>query len=282
MKRFAILGHPVSHSLSPLMHSTAFQALGLDYTYEAIDVEPEDLKETLGRLREEGYAGLNVTLPHKQEMIKHLDELEKDAEIIGAVNTVVIEQGKMVGLNTDMTGFSEWLLPHQSRLEGAAVLLLGAGGSARAVLAALMLRNKPAQVTVLNRTLENAEQLVASFRDLQPSIRLSAESLFDDTVQQFVGEASVIINTTSVGMKPYADASPLEEVAFDKKQMVMDLIYVPPETKLIETAAKAGATALSGVEMFLNQGAASFRRWTGKTMPLDLVRKAVLEKLQGD
>jgi len=279
MKHFAIIGHPVAHSLSPLMHNTAFEALGLDCRYEAIDVEADDLQETVSGLKERAIDGFNVTLPHKQQIMPLLNDIEEEAQVIGAVNMVVRRNDGFVGLNTDLMGFSQSVAPFKSRIENANVLLLGAGGVARAALYGLLQSNQPARVLVLNRSLEHAEELVAVFSAVHPETTLSSESLFDDNLQKTVDEADVIINATSVGMKPYPDASPLEDVKFRKKHLIMDLVYTPRETKLLKTAADAGATTLSGLEMFLHQGAAAFHLWTGQSMPLDIVRKVVQENL---
>jgi len=281
MKHFAIIGHPIAHSLSPLMHNTAFEALGLDCRYEAIDVEKDDLGETVSVLKERAIDGFNVTLPHKQEIMPLLDDIEEDAQIIGAVNTVLRRNDKLVGLNTDLTGFTESLTPFNSRLQNASVLLLGAGGAARAVLYGLLRFHQASRILILNRSLEHAEELAAAFSGIRAETPLSGESLFDDNLQKTIDEADVIINTTSVGMKPYPDASPLEEVKFKKTHFIMDLVYTPVETKLMKAASDSEATTLSGLEMFLHQGAAAFYRWTGQSMPFDAVKKAVLKNLTG-
>lgn len=280
MNLYAIIGHPVAHSLSPLMHNTAFELLGLQCRYEAIDSEPEDLRETVATLREKGYSGFNITLPHKEAIRSHLDEVDKDAQIIGAVNTVVRRDNKLVGINTDTRGFLRSLEPFRTRITGSRVLLLGAGGAARAVLCALLQHHQPARVVILNRSLERAEQLALDFGNLQPLVPLSAESLFDDNLQGTVAQAEVVINTTPVGMIPYTHSSPLEETKFSKNQLCMDLIYVPLETKLLKRAQEAGATTVGGLDMFMHQGAESFRLWTGQDLPEEPVRETILQKLK--
>lgn len=281
MKQFAIIGHPVAHSLSPLMHNTAFEALGMDCRYEAIDVEPDDLEGAILDLRKRGFSGFNVTLPHKQSVMKLLDETEPEAEAIGAVNTVVRTNDKLIGLNTDLLGFLESISPFRSRIEGAKVLILGAGGAGRAVLYGLLRHQQPASVTILNRSLEKAEEVAAAFTTVRPETKLTSESLFVDNLQKTIDEADVIINTTSVGMKPYSNASPLEDAKFKKSQFIMDCVYVPIETKLIRMALGSKATALGGLDFLLHQGAASFQRWTGQAMPFEAVKNAVLKNLEG-
>ena len=279
MKQFAIIGHPVAHTLSPVMHAAAFEALSLDCSYEAIDVEADELAATIEDLRAKPIAGFNVTLPHKETLLPLLDELDPEVHQIGAVNTVVERDGKLVGYNTDVAGFLRCAAPARSRIEGGHVALLGAGGAARAVLYGLLHHLKPAKVTIFNRTLDRSEQLAQEFSSISSETRILTESLFDDNLQKNIKQVSAIINTTSVGMRPYADASPLEDVHIGKEQAVIDLVYAPLETKLLKSASKAGAMAIGGVEMLLHQGAASFALWTGKEMPLDQVRKKVLERL---
>ena len=262
------------------MHSTAFEALGLDCTYEAIDVEPDDLVAQVGHLRTRGISGFNVTLPHKESILPLLDKLDPAAKEIGAANTVVAGDGTLVGYNTDVVGFLRSVEPIRQRIEKGHVALLGAGGAARGVLYGLMKNLKPPTVTIFNRTLERSERLAQEFGSLGKETRVLAESLFDDALRKNIREADVIINATSVGMEPFRDASPLEEVEIGKKQTVVDLIYAPLETKLIKTARDAGATVISGFEMLLQQGAAAFSLWTGKEMPLDNVRAKLLERLR--
>ena len=280
MKQFAIIGHPIAHTLSPVMHSTAFEALGLDCTYEAIDVEGDDLSPKVDELRKRGISGFNVTLPHKESILPLLDRLDSAAKEIGAVNTVVADGEALTGFNTDVVGFLRCVEPIRSRIEQGHVALLGAGGAARAVLHGLIRTLKPPTVTVFNRTLERSERLIQEFGSLGQDTRLLIESLFDDALQKNMKEVDVIINATSVGMEPYSDASPLEDIDIGKKQVVLDLIYAPLETRLLKTARDAGATAISGFEMLLHQGAAAFSLWTGKEMPLDNVRAKLLEHLK--
>ncbi len=281
MRQFAIIGHPVAHSLSPLMHNTAFEAMGLDCRYEAIDVEPDDLAGAILDLRKREFSGFNVTLPHKQAVIKLLDEVEPEAEAIGAVNTIARTGDRLKGLNTDLLGFLESLSPFKSRIEGAKILILGAGGAARAVLYGLLRHHQPASVTVLNRSLEKAEEAAGAFVNVRPETRISSESLFVENLQKTIDDADVIINTTSVGMKPYSNASPLEDAKFKKTQFVMDCVYVPIETKLMKMALNSGATVLGGLDLLLHQGSASFRLWTGQAMPFDTVKNAVVQNLKG-
>ncbi len=273
MKRYAIIGHPVSHALSPYLHTAAFKALGLDCSYEAVDTSPEDLATTIHKLRDEGIAGFNVTVPHKEAIIPLIDSLDDAARGVGAVNTVTITAGKLAGTNTDVYGFIKLAEPLAPAIAGKHVAVLGAGGAARAVLYALTSEFRPERITLFNRTLDRAERLASEFTT--EKILITPESLFQEDLKKLFGEVSVIINTTSVGMKPYTDATPLDEVKFGKGQAVIDLIYTPPETALLKAAREAGATGVNGLEMLLYQAARAFGIWTGKEMPMDAVKKAV-------
>lgn len=266
MQRYAIIGHPVSHSNSPKLHTAAFKAAGIDGVYEAIDVEPADLKERIAELKRSGYGGLNVTIPHKEAVLELLDSVDGDAKAMGAVNTVVNKDGELWGFNTDAAGFGALCAPFKASVDGGIVAVLGAGGAARAVLHVLSSRFAPKQILLLNRTTERAERLAAAFS--ASPVPVIPESLFQDGLQDVLDRCSAIVNTTSVGMKPYTDASPLEDVKFRKDQVVLDLIYTPAETALLKAAGEAGAEVAGGLEMFLQQAAESFRLWTGKDVDM--------------
>jgi len=269
MQRYAIIGHPVSHSDSPRLHNAAFAAANLDCRYEAIDIDPADLREGMASLKSSGMAGFNVTIPHKEAIVPLLDRVDDAVRAVGAVNTVVHRDGILAGHNTDIQGFRALIAPFEKALNGRVVGVLGAGGASRAVLHVLTTSFAPSRIVVLNRTTERAEQVSAAFSS--PAVPVVPESLFQDDLQELVGNFAVIINTTSVGMKPYTDASPLEDVAFRKDQIVVDLIYTPAETALLKAAREAGATIAGGLEMFLQQAAESFRLWTGKEVDMKKV-----------
>ncbi|GJQ20502.1 MAG: shikimate dehydrogenase (NADP(+)) [Bacteroidia bacterium] len=262
MQRYAIIGHPVSHSVSPKLHNAAFAAVGLDCHYEAIDIDPADLGDGIASLRSSGIAGFNVTIPHKKGILPLLDRIDDAARAVGAVNTVVHRDGVLTGYNTDIHGFRALIAPFEKAVNGGTVGILGAGGASRAVLHVLTTSFTPRRIVVLNRTTERAEEIAGEFSS--SPVPIVPESLFQDELQELVSGLGVIINTTSVGMKPYTDASPLEQIDFRRDQIVADLIYTPAETALLKAAKEAGATAVGGLEMFLQQAAESFRLWTGK------------------
>ena len=276
MKRYAIIGHPVSHALSPHLHTAAFNALSLDCSYEAIETNPEDLPSTIQKFRDEKIAGFNVTVPHKEAVIPLIDSVDAVARAVGAVNTVTNTNGKFAGTNTDVHGFIKLTEPFDEAIAGKQVAVLGAGGAARAVLYALATTLKPARITLFNRTLDRAERLALEFTT--EKVLISPESLFQEDLQKLFESFSVIINTTSVGMKPYVDATPLDEVKFGKDQVVIDLIYTPAETALLKAARKAEAKGVNGLEMLLHQAAKAFWIWTNREMPMDIVREVLSAK----
>lgn len=269
MQRYGIIGHPVSHSDSPKLHNAAFAAAGLDCRYEAIDIDPAELVDGIASLRSSGIAGFNVTIPHKEAILPLLDRVDDAARAVGAVNTVIHRDRVLTGYNTDIHGFRALIAPFEKPVNSGNVGILGAGGASRAVLHVLTTSFTPRRIVVLNRTTERAERIAAAFSS--PAVPIVPESLFQDGLQELVGDLAVIINTTNVGMKPYTDASPLEDIQFRKDQIVVDLIYTPMETALLKAARKAGASVAGGLEMFLQQAAESFRLWTGKEIDMKKV-----------
>ncbi|MBN2517484.1 MAG: shikimate dehydrogenase [Candidatus Altiarchaeota archaeon] len=263
-KKFAVIGDPIAHSLSPVMHNAVFSFLGLDCTYEAIRVPAKDLGARFKEMESE-FSGINVTIPHKIGVITYLDGLDGIAKSIGAVNTVKIENGKATGYNTDGIGAVMALEDECGDIKKKNVLLLGAGGAARAI--AFACAQEKAEVSIWNRTIEKAISLA---KEVGGSVCLDLNIL---------DEFDVIINSTSVGMTPNVNEALLEAGQIPKNSVVMDIVYNPLETQLLKEAEKAGARTIDGVEMFVNQGRESLRVWLGIDAPKDLMRKAVLEML---
>lgn len=281
MKRFGVIGHPVAHSLSPLMHNTAYSLLGLDCTYESLDIAPEMLSDALKDFVNKGFCGLNVTIPHKERVLLQMHELSDEARVVGAVNTIRFESGRLRGENTDVYGVEASLEPYRTSLHGERVLLLGAGGTSRAIMYALLTRFSPAEIVVANRNRARAEELVSHFQPHAKSIALRSSPADENTISQLVSDARLIINATSIGMSPAIDASPIGEGAhFHSTQIVFDLIYTPLATKLLTFAGRSGARTISGLEMFLHQGARSFELWLGKTMPVEQIRPVIENELK--
>jgi shikimate dehydrogenase len=269
-----IIGYPVEHSLSPKMHTAAFRALELKWNYSLLPVAPEGVGEAIQMIRQRGWRGINVTIPHKQAVMPLLDSVNIHADIIGAVNTIVNENGRLVGYNTDWIGFLEALKEANFDPTNCRAVLLGAGGAARAVLYALLERG--ATVTIANRDPRKAEVLAVEVatqfdRDI-------AVLALDDTagLQAVMNDATLLVNSTSVGMSPHSNADPLPSgLVFPFHLTVYDLVYNPRETQLLKRARAAGATGIDGLGMLVHQGAEAFRLWTGLDAPIQVMRRAI-------
>ena len=270
MIQLGLIGYPLGHSLSPKIHTAALKANGLDGSYSLFPISPEDkqgLKDLLARVRSGEITGLNVTIPHKQNVIELMDELTPTAQAIGAVNTIYMRENKLIGDNTDAPGFladlkrvssSSFIIPHSA-------LVLGAGGSARAVVYALL--HDGWNVTLAARRIEQAQQLSQSFGKYD--LRLST---FDLQLSTF----NLIVNTTPLGMAPNIEDSPLpENIVLSPKTVIYDLIYNPRETKLVKDARAQGLSATTGLGMLIEQAALAFEKWTGAKADRDAMQKAV-------
>lgn len=269
--RLGLIGYPLGHSLSPKIHSAALKACNLQGDYSLFPIHPEDkpaLQALLTRVRSGEIHGLNVTIPHKQNVIAFMDDLTPTAQVIGAVNTIYMRGNKLIGDNTDAPGFlsdlkrvsnSSFSIPHSA-------LVLGAGGSARAVVYALL--NDGWNVTIAARRIEQAQQLADSFTNYQlPITNLAVLSL--STFQ-------LIVNTTPLGMTPNIDTSPLpENTVLSKNTFVYDLVYNPRETKLVRDARAQGLNASTGLGMLIEQAALAFEKWTGHNPPREVLYQAV-------
>jgi shikimate dehydrogenase len=256
------------------MHNTAFQVLKMDYVYLAFDVQPQSLEQALEGLLALGIVGVNVTAPHKESILPLLDTLSSEARAIGAVNTIVNDGARLSGHNTDFYGFVEMLKPLKEGVDGEEVAVIGAGGAARAVVYGLITNFRPAFIHLLNRSVERATNLKDYFTDSFGFQQIDVVDLYMPAAQEVLARSNVIVNATSLGMSPRSDDSPIrDENWFSKGQVLVDLVYNPLETKLIRTAKKHGAKTISGIEMFLYQGARSFELWTNQKMPLEHIRR---------
>ncbi len=267
-----IIGWPVEHSLSPVMHNAAFVALGLNWRYAAFAVPPQYLADAVRGLRALGLAGANVTIPHKEAVIPCLDVLSPAARAVGAVNTICVDGEYLLGDNTDVHGFLAALDQADVPLHGRRALILGAGGSARAAAYGLLLRG--AQVFIYGRTPARARRLADDMRAVVDGGKVEA-------VEQAPAEVDLVVNCTPLGMWPhYEGETPLPaEVRLHPGMAVMDLVYRPLETALLRQARQAGARAVSGLEMLVWQGAVAFQHWTGQEAPVDVMRQACLRAL---
>ena len=255
-KLACIIGWPVARSLSPAIHNAAFAALGLDWTYVPLAVRPGAIEEGMGLVHELGVEGANVTMPHKQTVIPFLERLEGDAQTLGAVNTIVREGSALVGFNTDGAGFLAAIRDEAAfDPSGKRALVLGAGGAARAL--AVALSTAGATVTVAARRPEQAAEVAALAAGI-------ATAPWGDAAR-----ADLVVNAT-----PSRDGLPLDALAFAPGMLAVDLIYLPPSTPFVLAARAAGATALDGLGMLVHQAALSFRLWTGRDAPIDVMQEA--------
>ena len=280
-----LLGYPLGHSLSPLIHNAAFDAQQINMVYLCMPVVHERFDQLVGGLEWGQWVGSNVTIPHKQRAFELADELSDQAMAVGAVNTLVLSHNKegqkphIYGDNTDIKGFSDTLVEYREKINGREAVVLGSGGSARAIVYALLSEYKPGSLTIVARSVDKAEALAKelSIYDGQATLRVVPFKEGDSVIKG----CSLLVNTTPVGMHPDTTRSPLENAAMlDHVEIVYDLIYNPGTTALLAEAKKRGAIVIGGLEMLLRQAAASYVQWTGKEMPLDYVRQTVLNVLQ--
>lgn len=268
---YGVFGDPVRHSRSPVMLCRAFEAAGENAAYVAFHVKPDKLGDAVRGVRALGIRGVNVTIPHKVEVMAFLDELDETAREVGAVNTIVNRDGRLIGYNTDGIGYTRSLKEETGvNLKNATILLLGAGGASRGVGYALA-KEAPAKIFIANRTKEKADALA---REL--SIATDAAGIGWDEIDHIIGNTDIIINTTPIGMHPREDETPLPASLLRPGIVVSDLIYNPLKTRLLHDAEAAGAAIHGGLGMFIYQGAYAFEYWTGKPAPVDAMREAVL------
>jgi shikimate dehydrogenase len=271
-----VIGDPIEHTLSPIMHNAAFNALKLDYAFLAFKVKPAEVENAVNGMRALNILGLNVTMPHKKAVINYLDEIDQTAKFLNAVNTIHNKNGKLLGFNTDGVGALKALKENGVNPKGKRVLLLGSGGAARAIAYALV--QEADELVVLNRTVEQAKEL-ASLLERTFNKKVVADSLSPKIIQGNLPDYDILVNATSIGMKPNANQSPVAPEWLKSNLAVMDIVYNPVETKLAKEAKAAGAKVISGVEMLIYQGAASFEIWTDCKAPVEVMRKAALNNL---
>ena len=277
--RVGIIGWPVEHSVSPAMHNAAFEALGLGWRYECWPTPPEQLAARIASLREPGIVGANVTVPHKEAVIPYLDEITEDARVMGAVNTIVVRDERLMGHNTDWRGFLTSLREAGFDPQGRRCAVIGAGGAARAVVYALA--QAGAEVAIYNRTVERARHLVRDLGAHLSTAVLEAHGL--DELATVGEETALLVNATSLGMWPQVEGCPWPETRpLPPHLVVCDLVYNPLETRLLARAREAGCTTVDGLGMLVWQGAEAFRLWTGEEPPVEQMREAALQAINSD
>jgi shikimate dehydrogenase len=271
---YGIFGHPVKHSLSPNMHNSAFQTLGLDSVYVAFDIEPENIGDATSAIRTMGIKGINITIPHKQTIIPYLDEVSPDAKLTGAVNTVKNDGGKLTGYNTDVRGFLRAIREDLDfSPEGKTLFLVGAGGAARAVMSACCM-NGISVIYLTDILQDKAIILAQDFKENFQNIEIEPLSIEDkDILAEKLGGSDILVNASPAGMD--GEGKPdIPIPSLNKNAVVYDLVYKPPDTNLLIEVRELGYKASGGLSMLLYQGAESFEIWTGEKAPVDVMKKS--------
>jgi len=271
-----LIGYPVEHSKSPLMHNAAFEFLGLDFVYVLFPVKPSYLKDAVLGLRALNVAGANVTIPYKEEIMEYLDEISPEAKFIGAVNTIHNRKEKLIGYNTDGEGFITSLITEgRVKLEGQKVVLIGGGGAGKAIAVKLAERGVE-RLVITDKIAERSKSLADRLQKEIPDCAVYAIPPEGKEIVKALQESTLLINCTPVGMKE-GDPSVINPKLLHKDLFVYDVVY-NRETALIEAARKKGLKALGGMGMLVYQGAAAFEIWTGCKAPIEIMRKAVLKR----
>jgi len=273
-----LIGDPIEHTASPLMHNAAFAKMGVDYWYVPFRVRKEDLGKAIEGMKALNIRGLNVTIPHKVAVIQFLDKLDPLAEKIGAVNTIVNDNGVLTGYNTDATGFLQALLERGVEPKGKNTVILGAGGASRAI--SFILAERGAHLVILNRQLELdwAEELARRISQIFNK-EVKALVLNEGNLAEVLERADVLVNATSVGMSPNIDETPVPARLLKPGLVVFDIVYNPVKTRLLGEAEAAGAQTIGGLDMLVWQGALAFEKWTGHKAPLELMRREAIKAL---
>lgn len=272
-----LMGYPIDHSLSPAMHNAAFKQLDLLYNYVLLPTPLDRVEEQIARCIAEGFAGWNVTVPHKQAIAARLDEMSDEVRATGACNTVRVNGTRLVGYNTDLYGFMQGLQAAGGITSGSKVVLLGAGGAARGVGVALAQAGD--EVHILTRRLEQAAD-TASAISKGSGATVRHGTLDSRALNAALSEASLLVNCTPAGMWPHVDAIPLPDgTQLPEGLLVYDLVYTPRPTRLLQLAQQAGCRTQDGLAMLVHQGAAAFEIWTGKQAPVDTMMRACTDEL---
>jgi len=273
----AIIGDPVEHSLSPIIHNAAFKELGLNLVYVAFTVTTRELQTAILGAKSLGLWGLNVTMPHKNAVMNYLDEVDSTAKSIGAVNTVLNNNGRLIGYNTDGNGTMIALQENGVYLKEKKLVLIGAGGTAKAI--AYQAAQDVEELVILNRTPEKAKKLAEMLKKSFGK-KVKGAALSSEVLEEELETTDILVNATSVGMDPDVNSSPVPSSLLRRDLCVMDIVYNPLETRLAADAKSVGAKVVSGIEMLIYQGAVAFEIWTNCLAPVEVMRKAALNELE--
>ena len=273
-----LIGDPVEHTMSPVMHNAAFEKAGLDYLYVPFRVQEAELSQAIAGMRALNMKGLNVTIPHKVAVLQFMDKLDPLAEKIGAVNTIVNDDGVLTGYNTDGAGLLQALLERGVEPAGKNIVILGAGGASRAI--SFTLADRGGHLVILNRLLELdwakelADRISQIFTREVAALELNRENLAG-----VLGKADILVNATSVGMSPNTDQTLVDSDLLGRGLIVFDIVYNPIKTRLLREAEAAGAETISGLDMLVWQGALAFEKWTGQKAPAQLMKEEAIKLL---
>lgn len=274
-----LFGDPVTHSVSPAIHNTAFKLLNIDMAYVPFHVIPTELENAVNGLRGLNIAGVNVTIPHKQTVLPFLDIITKEAALIGAVNTIVNDQGKLTGYTTDATGFIASTARAGFTITGKHITILGGGGTARSLVAGMVLQTPPASIILLGRTVSRVTKIASDIAACS-NVPIIAAELTRPMLETTLKQTDMLVNCTSVGMSPKIGVSPVPAELLHANLVVLDIVYNPLETQLLADARHAGCTTIDGLGMLLFQGIASFKIWTGQEPPFAPLREAAIAALR--
>ncbi|NOY70093.1 MAG: shikimate dehydrogenase [Deltaproteobacteria bacterium] len=273
----AVIGNPIAHSLSPAIHNAAYEFLDLNFVYVACPVE--DVKGALAGMRAiKNFRGMSVTIPHKIEVMKYVDEIAAVDRNIGSINTVVHEQDKLIGLGTDGMGALKALVDNGVAIDGKNILMLGAGGVARAIAFTLALNTRLKELSLIDINENQLQELTTDLKAGTDAV-IKSGGVSENTLSTEMEKADLIINCTPIGMHPNVDASLIPPGLFRPEQVVFDVVYTPLETKLLAEAKSCGLKTIPGVEMFINQAALQFEHFTGVDAPVGVMRRVVMEQL---
>jgi len=271
-----VIGYPIEHSMSPIMHNAAILDLNLNFIYLAFNIFPENLNLAVNGIKAFNFKGINVTLPFKQKIMHYLDEIDPVAQEIGAINTIKNDGGYLYSRNTDAEGAMKALLDAGHKVSGKNILLLGAGGAAR-TLAFIMAKDSN-KIVIANRTEKRAEKLANEIKS-KFGIIVEGKNNSNHVLKEESKKADILINTTSLGMYPNVDKSPIPAEFLHDDLFVFDIVYNPLKTKLIKDATEKGCSTLGGLDMLVNQGALAFEWWTNKKPNIELMKNKIIEAL---
>lgn len=267
----SILGNPVKHSKSPQMHNRSFENLGLDFAYMAFEIEESKLQRAVEAMKILNAKGFNLTMPYKGQVMEFLDEIDRAADMIGSVNTVLNKDGKLIGYNTDGKGFVKSLEERRVKFKDKKIVILGAGGAARAIAIQLAL-DSAGEIVIANRTIEKAESITSIINKEIPKVKARSIVLDEGRLKEELKDAKILVNTTSIGMEASLDKSLIKNLdTLHSDLFVSDIIYDPARTKFLSQAERAGCKTMNGLGMLVYQGAIAFKIWTELDMPRSLI-----------